>query len=533
MQLEAQGYGLAPLKNMPCGLDEVINCAQTDSTQDIPIYYSGGVSIPSDVYTPFPAYRTARIQILVRKDDLRRYQLHTGTLRSLSLNVGTPTPTQYYDFTMSLKCTDRTSIKDATGGMESGATLVYTAPGPLAVTAGWNKIVFDTPYSWDSTKNLIIEICYNNPAAGTAAIIMAANDTTSSMAIRYANNGSTGICQNPALSPSTTYYGSRPVVKFDFCRADTVPFPYTWAPGTFLSDSTAANPLAYVPQSTTYTVSTYGRNGCKVVDTVKINVPVHEYDVWPRDTTFCQGQPFLAKAIGDFATVKWYEDTMITAAVPTFGPATSLSCDDCTEPVGTPAVSTNYFAVMTDADGCSDTMMVRAVVKPLPIVNILNRDTTLKYGQSLQLLVSGAFLYSWQPLSTLTNPNIVNPVATPTEPTRYYVYGVAENGCRNEDSILINVDYRDNLFVPSAFTPNGDGKNDVFRVANITFQRLLEFRVFNRWGQEIYSTNDPRKGWDGSWKGVPQDIGVYQYLIRVAYPDGLVESYKGNVSLVR
>jgi len=169
----------------------------------------------------------------------------------------------------------------------------------------------------------------------------------------------------------------------------------------------------------------------------------------------------------------------------------------------------------------------------LPVVNILNNDTTIKYGQSIQLLVSGAYLYSWYPVSTLSNPNIVNPYATPTEPTLYYVYGLGENGCRNIDSVRINIDYRDNLFVPSAFTPNGDGKNDVFRIANITFQKLQEFRIFNRWGQEIYSTTDPKKGWDGAWKGVPQDMGSYQYLIRVAYPDGYIETYKGDVTLVK
>jgi gliding motility-associated-like protein len=73
----------------------------------------------------------------------------------------------------------------------------------------------------------------------------------------------------------------------------------------------------------------------------------------------------------------------------------------------------------------------------------------------------------------------------------------------------------------------------VFRVSNMTVQRYVEFRVFNRWGQEVYNGTDGRKGWDGTWKGVPQEIGNYQYLIRVAYPDGFVETYKGDVTLVR
>ena len=94
------------------------------------------------------------------------------------------------------------------------------------------------------------------------------------------------------------------------------------------------------------------------------------------------------------------------------------------------------------------------------------------------------------------------------------------------------VDKRDNLLVPTAFSPNGDGKNDVFKVSNLTFQRIMEFRVFNRWGQEIFNSNT-NAGWDGTWQGEPQDIGNYTYLIRVNSPDGSVETYKGDVTLVR
>src|SRR5690606_18961656 len=119
-------------------------------------------------------------------------------------------------------------------------------------------------------------------------------------------------------------------------------------------------------------------------------------------------------ASGDFTQVKWYETDSYNAAI-------SLDCDDCREPIATPLVNTRYYVVMTDKDGCSDTMIVNSEVREVPDVKIINRDTVLKYGQSIQLLASGAFLYSWNPISTLSNPNIVNPIATPTEPTTYHV----------------------------------------------------------------------------------------------------------------
>ncbi len=542
VQLDAQGYGFAPLQNLPCGTQQTLTCLDEDTVVIGSQYNAAAPATVTQMplFTPFPGHRTARMQILIPKFDLYKQFVRSGTINGLAFEVNTPTNTQFHNFTIALKCTNNDELKLDLGGMENGATLVYTSPAPFTVPTGWMHFKFDTPYSWDSTKNLIVEICYNNSAPGTAALVTGQNlgmanvTGKSQMAISYTNAGTGGICNSSSLAGVTTSFLSyRPNVQLNYCPADTVPFPYTWTPGNYLSDSIAKAPLAFIAEDTRFYVSTYGRNGCKVIDSVDVKLPVHEYSVWPLDTAICKGEAFKLISAGDYANVAWFEDTTLADVPAAYAPALTVDCDDCSEAVARPEVSTNYYAVMTDERGCSDTMIVRAAVKPLPQVNILNPDTTIRYGQRLQLSVSGAYLYSWQPIASLSNPNVVNPIASPKEPTRYYVYGVAENGCRNIDSVFLNIDYRDQLFVPSAFTPNGDGKNDVFKLANITFQRLLEFRVFNRWGQEIYSTTEPAAGWDGTWKGVPQDINVYQYQIRVGYPDGFVETYKGNVTLIR
>jgi gliding motility-associated-like protein len=105
--------------------------------------------------------------------------------------------------------------------------------------------------------------------------------------------------------------------------------------------------------------------------------------------------------------------------------------------------------------------------------------------------------------------------------------------CAYNDTVKITVNYHANLLIPTGFTPNDDGLNDVFKIVNGSVQRLMEFRVFNRWGQEIFSTTDINKGWDGTWKGVKQEVGTYQYLIRVGYADQTIETYKGDVQLIR
>ncbi len=89
------------------------------------------------------------------------------------------------------------------------------------------------------------------------------------------------------------------------------------------------------------------------------------------------------------------------------------------------------------------------------------------------------------------------------------------------------------LLIPNAFSPNNDGQNDVFKICNITNEKLIDFKVFNRWGTILFRTTDPKQGWDGFSKGQLQPVGVYGYVIRIGYPDGYVETYKGTVTLIR
>lgn len=92
---------------------------------------------------------------------------------------------------------------------------------------------------------------------------------------------------------------------------------------------------------------------------------------------------------------------------------------------------------------------------------------------------------------------------------------------------------RKELLIPNAFSPNNDGQNDFFRISNITDEKLIDFKVFNRWGTILFRTTDARQGWDGTNKGQQQPVGVYGYVIRIGYADGYVETYKGTVTLIR
>ena len=90
-----------------------------------------------------------------------------------------------------------------------------------------------------------------------------------------------------------------------------------------------------------------------------------------------------------------------------------------------------------------------------------------------------------------------------------------------------------NILIPNAFTPNGDGKNDKFKLINVSREQLLEFKIFNRWGTVMFSSTDPEEGWDGRYRNQEQPVGVYGYGIRIRYEDGVIETYRGTITLIR
>ena len=525
INLGAVAAGAPPRGNVSCGSSASSTC-NTPATA-----ITGLQNNPSDEFgyssSPFGAdYSTMHSQFIITKQELRAAGIYSSTLKSLALYVdavGSQVP--YTNLTVSVKCTPKTTFATSTDFV-TGTTQVYTNASFTPVAGQWNTFTFNTPYNLDSSQNLLVEFCYSNgndAFEGDDQVDVTPTGGTTTISER---NYSGDVCSAPG-SGFTETFNERPTVQFSYCNAPDAPFAYAWTPSLYMSDSTLQNTVAYVTGPITYHVATQGRNGCVVTDSIRVILPSHNYWITPVDTAICIGDitPLHAHGVGA-VSYHWFEGS-------NFAPATSLNNDRSPDVLASPLQTTTYDLVINDAINCPDTVYATVIILPLPAVHILNSDTTIKYGASFNLIVSGGDYFSWSPVGSLSDPSIPNPVASPTDPTLYIVHGIDSHGCANSDSVQVNIDYRDNLMVPSAFTPNGDGRNDIFRITNITFQKILEFRVFNRWGQEIFSTIDPKGGWDGTWKGTPQDMGAYSYLIRVAYPDGYVETYKGDVTLIR
>jgi len=141
--------------------------------------------------------------------------------------------------------------------------------------------------------------------------------------------------------------------------------------------------------------------------------------------------------------------------------------------------------------------------------------------------------YSWLPTVGLNNSYIYNPEFNYSNDVDYRIKIINSSGCITEDSLLVRVFEQVSVFVPKAFAPNGNGKNDVLRPILVKIPTINFFRVYNRWGQMIYQTNIIGEGWDGTFKGVAQPIETYSWVFEgIDYKGDKVRA-SGKSTLIR
>ena len=160
-------------------------------------------------------------------------------------------------------------------------------------------------------------------------------------------------------------------------------------------------------------------------------------------------------------------------------------------------------------------------------------DTIVAQNQSITLLGSGDGLFIWSPATGLSDPTILQPIATLQKDASYILTAFTPVGCVSKDTLQIKVYKGPAFYVPNAFTPNGDAKNDQFRILAVGMAKIDFFRVYNRYGQLVYSSNNYLPGWDGTIGGVLQPSGSYVWMVRGKDFAGKDYFKKGTVTLIR
>lgn len=311
------------------------------------------------------------------------------------------------------------------------------------------------------------------------------------------------------------------------CLTDSVRFNinsdglrFRWTPTAGMNNPNLKNPTVRPTGTTTYSVT--GNIGkCATTDNIVVRTVPYPTVFTQGDTTICYDDTTQIFASGGSRYV--------------WTPANSLSASDIPNPIAFPLTTTVYRVAVFENLGCPKPSFdsVRVTVVP-PIPAFAGNDTAIVLGQPLQLRATGGSIYRWTPTTGLSNPNIANPVATLSNDITYTVRVSIPLGCFAFDTMNVKVFFTDpDIFVPTAFTPNGDGKNDKLKPIPVGVQSMDYFRVYNRYGQQVFSTTVIGEGWDGKINGTEQGTNTYTWYVQGTDYLGKRIFKKGTSTLIR
>jgi gliding motility-associated-like protein len=315
------------------------------------------------------------------------------------------------------------------------------------------------------------------------------------------------------------------------CLADSVQLSatgdglrYVWSPAATIQDPNSAITNARPASSTTYQVTaTIGR--CKATDDVIVTTVPYPGSNAGADTAVCFKTSAQLHASIQGSSFTW-------------SPTSSLDDPNSLNPVASPANTTSYVLTVLDNLGCPkpgrDTVLVTVYPK---VKAFAGNDTSVVVNQPLLFNASGGESYTWSPKTSLSTDDIHNPIGIYNgsfDSITYRVIVVDENNCTDSAFVTVKI-FKTNpqVFVPSAFTPNNDGKNDVFRPIAVGILNIEYFRVFNRWGELVFSTTTNGKGWDGKIGGKEQASGTFVWVVKGVDYTGKSVFAKGTVTLIR
>ncbi len=294
-----------------------------------------------------------------------------------------------------------------------------------------------------------------------------------------------------------------------------------WSPSGSLSDATILNPLATPSSTTTYTL-TMTDGICSASDQVEVEILPSFAIIASGDQTICNGDSVVLSATG--------------ATAYSWSPATGLSTTSGGVTIATPSVTTTYSVFGFQGACDPDTAFVTITVEDAPFVNA-GEDLEATAGTTVTVIAEAdpGTTLTWTPASDLSCSDCLTPEITVGDSTTTYTLTASTTGgCSTSDQLTITpiFDCENSIVIPNAFSPNGDGINDVFYVRKIG--QIETFKIFNRWGELVFETDDVSNGWDGTYKGKELNGAVFVYYVSAKCPfDGSDILITGNVTLIR
>ncbi|MCF8246789.1 MAG: gliding motility-associated C-terminal domain-containing protein [Saprospiraceae bacterium] len=308
-----------------------------------------------------------------------------------------------------------------------------------------------------------------------------------------------------------------------------LPFEYVWSNGT---TSTATASTATSLGAGIYLVTVTDANGCTATSSVSLTDPAPLAIAFSVNDLNCFGQNSGAVTVQPTGGTAPYTYSLDGGAPQTASTFSGLA-------------EGSYEVQATDANGCQ-TFEFIGINAPVPVDVNLGDDQYIELGDQtvLNAIVSLPFdsvaMIAWQGIDSVECPGCMDQLIAPLFTTTYAVTVTGNNGCSDSDEVTVYVNRTRKVYVPSAFSPDGDGTNDVFMIFadHKSVKRVKSFLVFSRWGETVFQyfdfqPNDPTYGWDGTHRGGQLNPAVFVWFAEVEFTDGEVLLLEGDVNLIR
>jgi gliding motility-associated-like protein len=308
--------------------------------------------------------------------------------------------------------------------------------------------------------------------------------------------------------------------------ATTNGLQFLWTPSADFSNPTLLDPFVRPTAAVNeYAIrATIGH--CFTTDTVVVRTSPYPIANAGADTTVCFRTTATLHGSHNGTSFTW-------------SPLATLANSNTLSPTASPHDSTAYILTVFDNSGfCPKPTRDTVVVNVVPKINAFaGRDTAVIVGQPLQFNASGGVGYLWSPSTGLTNTGIFNPVGSYNgtfDSIRYTVRVFSPEGCSDSATVGVKIfKTAPSIFVPTGFTPNGDGRNDRARPIAVGIRSIDYFRIYNRWGQLVFETTRNGAGWDGRINGKDQGTNVYVWVVKATDYNGRPYFNKGTLTLIR
>jgi gliding motility-associated-like protein len=409
------------------------------------------------------------------------------------------------------------NITDANGCI---AILTATIAEPTALTAS----VSSTPVSCNGGNNGSAVATASGGTPSYSYLWNPGGQTTSAASGLTFGNYSVTITDSNGCTQTATVAATQPgpftsgiIATGNACNSGstgsaavsasggTGPYSYNWNPSG--QSTQTANGL---PPGN-YTATVTDSHGCTSAATATVSNTVVTAVIGPT-ASICPGTSTSLAASGG---TNYLWNTGSTGSVIAVTPA-----------------STSTYSVIVSNGNCSDTASATVTVLAPPNATAAS-NATITAGVQTTLSATGGGTYSWSPSTDLSCTNCANPVASPQQTTEYCVYITDAAGCTDSACVIVTVDFPcEPIFIPNAFSPNNDGENDSLFVYGSCIKEM-KLIIYNRWGEKVYEGTDPKQGWDGMYRGKPENAAVFDYYLTYTLSNGNEGAKKGNVSLVR